>query len=71
MLVYTGFIGSGSFWIAIQESGFCMSAVKESQKGQYLVMGSRWKDSLFQLFLLEGWAMPLSNDVIPVNIFFP
>lgn len=70
MLVSTGSIESGSYMSVVQESVLCMFAVWSLiTKGQYLVMGSHWKDSLFQLFLLESWAWPLSNDVTSVNIF--
>jgi len=59
------------FCMAIQESGFYMSSVQALHQGQYMVIGYSWIDSQSQMLLLEGWAMPLSNDVILVNTFSP
>ena len=58
-----------AFCMAIQVSGFYMSSVQALYQGQYMVIGYSWIDSQSQMFLLEGWATPLSNDVILVNTF--
>jgi len=70
----TGFKESDCFFafcMAIQESGFHILSVQALHQGQYMLTGYSWIDSQSQMLMLEGWATPLSNDVILVNTFSP